>query len=315
MDATRPLSPSSEAPVPKEFNYNDKNDTKTDNENATPVAATPDQHQDDFKPVKDPQKLFQPNNNSDDIDPNNNKNTNKTFESKSEQSDSQSQNKMRPKIYYLLTYCMVYFIGGCILSATTLALPYLQELLSINESQASLIYTVSYTGQVTGSLIGGKVVSQKRWTKTHYYPAFMAMVLCILLFIMQFIKIYSIMLLVWFIIGVWYGNNQPMFVVFIFRVYALKGAIMYSRMLLCLTAAQALFAVIYNANIINFLWYGIIALTISYAVFLFCILSTPQEGDLIEKITEEVLENAEIEVEVKEDASLVSSFILDNKTK
>ena len=69
---------------------------------------------------------------------------------------------------YLLTYCVAAFVDGCMFTATTLILTYLQELLKINESESSLIYTVSYIGQIVGSILGGKIVSQQRWLNTHF---------------------------------------------------------------------------------------------------------------------------------------------------
>ena len=83
-----------------------------------------------------------------------------------------------------------------------------------------------------------------------------------------------------------------MFVVFVFRIYALRGAIMYSRMLLCLSGAQALYALLYNANNVNYLWYGIIVLTVFYSLCLLCLLPTPQEEELIDQMTQTVLETA-----------------------
>ena len=198
--------------------------------------------------------------------------------------------------YYLLTYCLVYFVGGCILSSTTLVLPYLQELLNIDESSSSLIYTLSYIGQVTGSLIGGKIVSQTWWNNTHLYPGIFGIIICFLLFFMKYITNYFLMIVIWFIIGIWYGGNQPMFVVYIFRVYNLNGAIMYSRMLLFLSFAQALYSVIYNIKYIDYVWYTIIGLIFIYVVLLIVILPTPNDDSLIQTMAEKVIKEADIEV-------------------
>ena len=202
--------------------------------------------------------------------------------------------------YYLLTYCLVYFVGGCILSSTTLVLPYLQELLNIDESSCSLIYTLSYIGQVTGSLIGGKIVSQKWWNNTHLYPGIFGIIICFLLFFLKFITNYFLMIVIWFIIGLWYGGNQPMFVVYIFRVYNLNGAIMYSRMLLFLSFAQALYSIIYNIKYIDYIWFGIIGLIFIYVVLLIVILPTPNDDSLIQTMAETVIKDLEADFEVKE---------------
>ena len=122
----------------------------------------------------------------------------------------------------------------------------------------------------------------------------------ILLSIIHLIKSFILMLIIWFYIGIVIGAIVPMQVVYIFRIYTLKGAIMLTRMLLIIGFS----ACILRSYIIKIIFkqYYILLLFIPallYSICLMCILPTPKEYQTIEKITNDVFDDAEIVIEDK----------------
>ena len=101
-----------------------------------------------------------------------------------------------------------------------------------------------------------------------------------------------------------------MFVVYIFRVYNLDGAIMYSRMLLFLSTAQAIYSVTYNINYVKYTWYGIIGLILFYIILLIFILPTPNDDTLIETMAEKMIQDLDLEtdIQVKENFGMYFMF-------
>ena len=189
-----------------------------------------------------------------------------------------SRKKFKP-IYYLSTYCLLYFVLGMVFSASVCVITYLQNHLKIDLSQASLIYSICYIATIIGSVVAGQIVSSSKFSNTHYYITFITVISCILLFLIEYITIYALMIIIWIVIGVWIGTLYPMPVIYICNIYQSESAISLSKMLLSMTIGQAFFSAIYDDSYINYLWYIIIFLSIIFVVIITFILPTPTSTD------------------------------------
>ena len=218
---------------------------------------------------------------------------------------------MKPS-HYFGGYAIAFFVYGCIVTAVTLSLTYFEDLLDISGSDASLIYTMFYVGQISGSVISGRVMTVNsesnlihRWmaTNIHYYMAFFGVLssMCLMLISFGWIKNYIIMLVIWCIIGLWAGGTKPMLAVLVFRIYIFDGTIIMTRLGLLHSIARALYAVIYDINYVNYLWYVIIIPTLIYSIMFFFYLPTPQEQEkeeqVVDDIVGEIIEKTDIQLE------------------
>lgn len=209
------------------------------------------------------------------------------------------ENWRRPVCYQVI-YSLCYFIMGSVFSAAALSLSYLEFLLDINTAESSLIYSVFYIANILGSIIAGKAVNQTKFANVHLFLAANCIIGgCFCLSIIQFITSYIIMIINWFIIGIFIGALNVTPTVFICRVYGAQGAIIFSRMLLCQSFGSVVFSVIYTVNNAIYLFYGIVINLLIISFFVTFILPTPQESELIDKITQQVMDNPIVEIKEK----------------
>lgn len=214
-------------------------------------------------------------------------------------------------MYYFITYCIAISNIGCLLTAIAMSLPYLEHLLDVDITQASLIYTCCYFGQLFGSILCGKIASQQIWPHTHLYMAFISMILCIILGTMQYIKSYTIMAIAWFLIGIYVGGLPPMLIIYNFRVYSVqKGPIMLTRMFLAWDIAGATFGFLFNQTNVQYLWYLVIFICVVYSISLVFFLPTPQEYHVIQQLTQQVLDTAQIQVKEQVEFCCIVSFAI-----
>lgn len=186
--------------------------------------------------------------------------------------------QLQRPITYQIIYCLLYFALGTMFSVTVLILPFLSESLNISTSDTSALYSICYFTVFLGSLVSGKILSQSRWSNTHLVLVFLTIISCRGLFLIPLIKLYSIMMIIWGILGIWLGGLFVMPCVYVCRVYdGPDGAKMYTRMLLCMTLGSAAFSSIFDAKYIEILLYTLVALLLICCLFLTFILPTPKD--------------------------------------
>ena len=183
-------------------------------------------------------------------------------------------------LYYQLLYMTICFIWGVLGSMTVLILPYIENKLNIKPSQASSLYSICYFCSLLGALLTNKIIDDNYSIiniDTHLFASILTIFGCIALVLITYANSYSIMVLFWFIVGIWMGCLWVVSMSFTFRIYSSNGAKIWTRMILILMLTALLISFIYKSDRIKLIVFLVVGVSVICCFIMIFILPEPKE--------------------------------------